>query len=299
MQPYVISYPHDHITCSAATMFNELITLYDCRHVLGFPHLPIDAEGAIVVFHGQQESVKPRIGERLSDYARDLRWVIFVSIGDEGCDFPYSDLDHPNMRLWVQTPKPGKVKADRYLIEGYHPSTQAMLHSLPAIDRDLSWFFAGQVNHARRVECVNQLAQFPHGTLVSTLGFQQGMPLEEYYRHMRRARIVPCPAGPLTPDSFRFAEALEAGAVPILDGYAPDGIRGYWNMVLGDHPFAVLYDWSDLSYTMNVLLDSFERQQRLTQFWWKSWKLKMRQQWLPQDLAALGACKLTPVGGVL
>ena len=33
--------------------------------------------------------------------------------------------------------------------------------------------------------------------------------------------MIPCPSGPATPDSFRLWEALEAGCVPIADGYAP------------------------------------------------------------------------------
>ena len=299
MNPYVVSYPHDRITCSAATMLNESLSLYQCRHVAGFAHLPDDADGAIVIFHGQREAAKPHIAERLSDYVYSLRWVLFISLGDEGGDFPYSGLDHANMRLWIQTPKPGRAKADRYLIEGYHPSTHSLMWRVADHDRDMDWFFAGQANHARRNSCVAVLSALDRGTLLATSGFQQGMPLADYYRHLSCAKVAPCPSGPLTPDSFRFAEALEAGAVPVLDAFAPDGVTGYWDLVIPGHPFRVVSDWATFPSVLSDLLAHFTAEQRIAQYWWRSYKLKMRQQWLPQDLLALGACRSATAGGAL
>jgi hypothetical protein len=286
---HLVSYPHDRITCSAATLFNEMLADYDVKHSNGFGNLPLDAKGAVVVFHGQQDAQKPNIGKRLSQYARELEWVIFVSLGDEGCDFPYGDLDHPRMKLWVQTPKPGKVTADRYLIEGYHPNTRALLAKIPDYDRTLDWFFAGQVNHERRQSCFEAIREVRvdwNGLSIPTAGFMQGVPLADYYAYMKEAKIILCPAGPLTPDSFRFAEALEAGCIPILDAYSPDHVPGYWSMVLGLHPFPVIEDWNKLPEMMAVVLDHHEAMQEFLQSWWSEYKRKFRT-WLRQDLEGI------------
>jgi hypothetical protein len=287
MQPInVVSYPHDRITCSAATMVNEILALYGVRHCEGFGHLPMDAKGAIIMFHGQQDAPKPNIGKRLSGYAQELEWVLWISIGDEGCEFPYDDLDHPRQRKWIQTPKPGKVKADRYLIEGYHPNTRTLLGKSADVKRDFDGFFAGQVNHTRRQECVASLQDKIGVYVYPTDSFMAGLSMEEYYGVMKRAKLVPCPAGPLTPDSFRFAEALEAGCIPILDAFSPDRVAGYWDMVLESHPFRVVEDWDTLPRVMDEILERYEENQRAAKNWWHWYKLRMRT-WMRQDLEAL------------
>lgn len=291
MNPYVVSYPYDRITCSAATMLNETLAGYNCRFVEGFSSLPPSATGAIVIFHGQNEARKLNIAQHLTKLSDPLEWVIWVSLGDEFCEFPYSLLKHKNQKLWVQTPKPGVVHADRYLIEGYHPNTVPFLLDYTHPHRDIDWFFAGQISHIRRERCMSGLMKCGcfRGVLHETKGFMAGMPSDEFYRGMRRAKIAPCPAGPATPDTFRFAEALECGMIPILDAYAPDGVKGYWDMVLGDHPFNVVEDWDTLPAVMEEILKNYNETQRLVQYWWKRYKLAMRMLWVPQDLVALGA----------
>jgi len=286
MKTNVIWYPHDRITCSAATMFNEMLDLYDVNHCNGFGNVPLDARGAVIVFHGQQNAQKPNIGERLTRYSKELDWVIWVSIGDEGCDFPYGDFDHRRQYLWVQTPKPGKVAADRYLIEGYHPNTRVLLARVQDSPRTLDWFFAGQINHERRQQCSDALRSVPNGLLIGTEGFMQGVSQEEYYDRMKQAKIVPCPAGPLTPDSFRFCEALEAGCIPILDAYSPDHIPNYWDMVIPGHPFRVVEDWSMLPQVMDEILADYRQNLRRAEYWWHYEKLRFRQ-WLKQDMDSL------------
>jgi hypothetical protein len=64
---------------------------------------------------------------------------------------------------------------------------------------------------------------------------------------MRRAQLVPCPSGPNTADSFRLYEALEAGAVPVVDvGPMRGDYRvGYWDEAFyTPRPFPALSHWS-------------------------------------------------------
>lgn len=269
-------------------MLNQLLDGHSVKHYDGFMDLPVNARGAIVVFHGQHSN-HPGITEKFNRATNNLDWVLYVSIGDEGGTWPYHLLEHKNKKVWIQTPKPGLNKADRYLIEGYPPDCQDLLSSIGDIHRTYDWYFAGQVNHERRTECAKALSTMFHGKFCPTSGFWQGLGRDEYYTNMRMAKVIPCPSGPLTPDSFRFAEAMEAGCIPILDAYALDHVRGYWTVVFGTHPFRVIENWSYLPEMVQAVIDNFDEEQKKTQLWWKQYKQAMQTVWLSQDLISLRA----------
>lgn len=270
------------------TMLHEMLDGMDCKHHLRA--IPPEVTGAVIVIHGGNEfHANPAIAKVINEEIARLRWVVLVVTGDEAAEFPVRDLRHPNMRLWVQNPKPGLTRADRYLICGYPNDCREMLARVGRVDKDLDWFFAGQMSHARRHRMGEAFSGMPNGKLIPTAGFGQGLEHEEYYRYMARARVVPCPSGPATADSYRVAEALEAKAVPLLDACSLDGEKGYWDRVFGpDHPFIVVDDWMEVRQKLPGLLEDWERIQRLTGYWWLAYKLKFRD-WLAQDLVRLGA----------
>jgi hypothetical protein len=101
--------------------------------------------------------------------------------------------------------------------------------------------------------------------------------------------MAPCPAGPQTPDTFRVYEALECGAIPILDAVSlRSETRGVWPLLLGDHPLPVIEDWATLPDVMAEWLKDWEDKARWIQMWWRSYKKDM-QLWLAKDLISLGA----------
>jgi hypothetical protein len=280
---------------SCVNMLNEMFQLYGCKHIpkLRWP-FPEDAviflrspnKGAVVVVHGGNLQLNGKGAEnaaQINTAISSLEWCILIVIGDEGTEFPTNLLEHQNMRLWIQTPLP-TTKAHRFLIEGYPAGTT----NWQAI-RDLDWFFAGQLTHERRIACYRALEPMSNGILRGTNGFGQGYQHEEYINLMNRAKIVPCPSGPASPDTFRIWEALECGAVPILDARSlkPETI-GFWDTVLGKSPLPMIEDWKKLPDMMTAILADYDRIQRFTQYWWKSYKLQWRD-WLAKDLIALGA----------
>lgn len=232
-------------------------------------------EGAIVIVHGGRE-----VGrfEKLQADINKLEWVLLIYLGDEEGSFPSEFIQHPNKISWVQEPIPGRHDfADRYLIDGYTPQTHKLRYE--TLPRELDWVFAGQVTHERRRNCVDALRTIDWGgVIVETKGYCQGVSLEEYHRLLGRAKIVPCPSGPCAPDAARAWEALECGAVPILDEYSPKfQCDGYWDTVLGPHPLPVIRDWAALPFRIKELLPIWPEKTRECQLWWRSYKDRMHE----------------------
>ena len=285
----VLWYAREPMSYSCCAMLNTMLDANDVVHHTR-EWMPQPGEGCVVVFHGGNE----RCGDQLAAYFnvrfRSLPFVIYISIGDEASDFPYHLLRHPAMKLWVQTAKPGKVAAHRYFLDGPPADCRSLLDAAGDLPRIYDWSFCGQNTHDRRHQLIDALHSTPgEHVLVTTQAFGDGLPHDAYYKIMKQTRVVPCPAGPATPDSFRFAEALEAGCVPVLDAFALDGVEGYWDLTLGKgHPFTVVRDWRTFPQVLADILPKWERIQRAQQFWWRGYKLRFAD-WLSRDLLALGA----------
>lgn len=313
MKVNAVWYTSERMTFSCCHLINELLNSHETTHYVGYgidsQKSPPPLDHAVVLFHGGNEAAidrGPALAAIMSAELVNYRSVLWVSLGDEEDRFPLHLLAHKNFVVWSQTPKAGGTNADVAdfpFIEGYHHDTRLILDSLPAHERDLHFFFAGQVTHSRRLACARALEAsrnpFKYHTateiqsiLVKTDGFGKGLSHETYYEFMRRAKIVPCPAGPATPDSFRLAEALEAGCVPVLDAYSPDPHRapGYWDLVFGpDHPFFVIEDWErEWKPVMDEILSDWGRHRRACAHFWLKYKLGFRQR-LVRDMITLGA----------
>jgi len=260
----------ERMSYSCCHLLNQMFDNYGCIHSTRHDPPP---DGCVLVFHGGNEQLFGNgviNADRINTFVSDMRFVIFVSIGDEATEFPLELLTHRNKKLWVQTPLPS-TKADRYLIEGFPERTQR----IPSV-QNLNWFFAGQNTHARRNDCVAALKETSiPGILATTQSFGSGLPQSDYLRHMSRAKIVPCPSGPASPDTFRVWEALECGAVPIVDSRSlRESTVGFWDTVLGDHPLPLISDWKDLPEAMEMILSDYDRYSRLCAVWWKCYKYK-------------------------
>jgi hypothetical protein len=175
-------------------------------------------------------------------------------------------------------------RPDFPLITGW-PSEAPAIISQNNKEKILDWSFLGQVTHVRREQCVAALETMPNGHLLKTPGFTQGVDRNTYYELLAMSKMVPCPSGPCTPDSLRFAEALEAGAIPIADNLTPNPLYppGYWNYTLRekDLPFPIIEDWSTLPEVMAEWLDGWEKKAAECQRWWRYtksyWIERMRE----------------------
>jgi hypothetical protein len=273
---------HGRNRYAATCMLNDMFDTYDCRHWIRFYDGLPNVDGAVVVLQGANEAhlINP-INEDLSR----LKWAVVIVMGDEESRFPCEQLRHPNMKLWVQSPIPNRHRADRFLIFGYMWDCHKYIIQC---DKDLDWSFSGQVTHSARQQMADAAKNIPNGKFIGTQGFAQGLKPKEYFELLSRSKIVLCPTGPFTPDSFRFSECLEAGGIPIVDEHpsnVPNYPDGFWKNIFPNFPFPIVQNWNDLAFIIEYF--DFGFQQEATA-WWTGYKTDFYS-WLRQDLSALGA----------
>jgi hypothetical protein len=253
----------------------------DAVHTTSLGQIP-NGQGAIVVVPARHHAAD--VDRLNADLAR-LPWTLVMLTGDEGAEFPWRDLRHPHLRLWIQTPDPTvHAGAGRFIGDG--PSAWLpSLEAAPVPDKTTSWFFAGQVTHDSRKRCASVLKRrrrWQHdGDLVATEGFMQGLPPASYLAKMLQAKVAPAPSGPVTPDTFRLYEALEAGCVPIAEGL------DYWRFLFGDVPFPVLTSWAYLGDAIDDALATWPTSANRCSAWWQG-VLRGLRYGLIDDLHGLG-----------
>jgi hypothetical protein len=140
--------------------------------------------------------------------------VLFVT-GDERGIFRVDKLKHRDMDIWVQSPYVGFHNRFNKMPIGCPSHMKDNIPEYPSKKNDA--FFSGQITHARRKELAEIMPNIPNVLFNPTPGFTQGYEPKEYYKHISESKIIPCPAGTATIDSFRFYEALELLSLPVGD----------------------------------------------------------------------------------
>jgi hypothetical protein len=154
---------------------------------------------------------------------------------------------------------------------------------LPPRERDIVWFFAGQMKGDRLIMVENMRYLTPH-KVHTTSGWDSSdsMVLDEMRMMLSRTIFVPCPFGNINPDSFRIMEALEYGAVPVCVKFM--GVD-YYRYIFGDHPFIVKNSWLDVVNTIKDFLQdpiALHIKQQEICIWYTRFKEK-----LATDVAAI------------
>lgn len=202
------------------------------------------------------------INRRINEFAA----VLVVITSDEENKFPVAKLEHADMVIYKTYPGPNDPPNVKYLPIGYTPATRPALAELGNMEKTDNWFFAGQVTHPSRRTMAAQLRKRRDGYLKATDGFAKGFKPELYFRYLAQSKVVPAPGGPVNADSFRFYEALEAGAVPI-----PQHLE-FVERLHGPVPFPVLDNWEHINQTINDLVHAYPRINNLASAWWQQRK---------------------------
>lgn len=255
--------------------------------------IPEEREGAIVVINGRTHV--DDVLQVNSDIIR-LRWCLFIETGDEEATFPWREIKHPRMKVWMMLPRMNQHDdVSFHLPNGYRPVTRSTLHEVGYQPKRFDWFFAGQVNHARREQCVQELkylvdsGENTNGNLVTTDEFgKEVLPYHRYMETMAESKVVMAPSGVESPDNFRLYEALEAGCLPIVDAFSTrNQAPGFWRYLFGDDiPFPIVNYWDELPKLLPELLKDYPRNANRCFAWWQLKKREIKYKLL-DDVAEL------------
>lgn len=167
---------------------------------------------------------------------------------------------------------------------GYLPGSRVEGECRIATQRKYVWSFLGEVNKTTRPECVRSLIRITPNLWHATDGWKpnrtKSLPnttrsSAEYYSVLRESAFVPCPMGNVSQEAHRIYEALEVGAIPILERrLTMDAHR----KVLGSHPIPTFYRWSDAAaYVVKMWQSPAELDQLQVRCisWWTEYKLQL------------------------
>lgn len=271
------------------------------HHVGSWQSVP-PTDGVVVVTPGHYDAEGIA---RLNGHLERRRWAIIIVTSDEEDTFDWSQISVPHGRRIVWKQHPTTSTPDRILPLG--PPAHA-LDIDPADSRGLAWVFAGQITHERRQQMARALTGLAGGTFVPTdrfLDTEHGVTTDRHMALLQRSRYAPAPSGPNTPDSFRLYEALEAGAIPIVDDgpirHPDEFVRTLMSSTYFDRafwtppPFPKVSDWHD---AVDIIQDTdplAEETLRLAcESWWQLEKRNLARR-LDADITTLSGVE---VGGM-
>lgn len=168
--------------------------------------LPEGDRQAVLIPGAYQGDAIEEINLRLKEFPKVM---VFITSDEEG-KFDCSKLEHPDMIHHCQY-----GNCDSPFPIGYTAETRKQLKKIGLVEKDIDVFFAGQLNSQERKSMFVSHVYDDRTVLFGTEGFSRGLTPEQYYYYMAHTKLAPSPGGWVSPDSFRFYEALEAGAVPI------------------------------------------------------------------------------------
>lgn len=242
--------------CLLFSLLKDSYVTYDIGRVPGI-------DEAVVVIPGAYQG---KYIDGINGELAKLKRCKVIITSDEENNFPIDELSHPNMEVYAN------YMTDKYEREvKWLPIGPARLPQVEYEPKTIDWFFAGQVNHDSRRKLIEVLEPLHNGDLLATDGFAQGVTHAEYYQRMAKAKAVPAPRGNISPDSFRFYEALELGAIPIPEN------KEWWTKLFPDLPMEVANTWDDAPRLINKAVTDQEYRNKCVA-WWQRKKLDIKDE---------------------
>lgn len=242
--------------------------------------IPDTDEGAVVVIAGQHCL---QVANTVASFVASLPWSLVIITGDEEALFPVEILARDEMHLiFTQYHDRGM---DKVIPIGCPPGTTEWLRRdkvLPERERDIDVMFAGQDTHERRHELLATMKAMAcepgNGNIAwhATTGFREGLSQTEYLEALTRTRIAPCPSGPHSLDSFRLYEALEAGALPVVEYRTPHGDeREFWRALFGNSLIPEVWSWDELPQLIAYWNEGGGPPVNAVREFWRSYKTRL------------------------
>ncbi len=160
---------------------------------------------------------------------------------------------------------------------------------VPASQRRYAWSFIGEAGKVSRPDMVRAFSPIePHicfsETPVRGITFfnfskdslgQKRIPKQDFYQILGQSAFAPSPQGNATLESCRPYDALEVGAIPIVERRLT---LDYYKSLLGNHPLPTVSSWSEGRKLAIKLLKDPARLDDLQQTcveWWKGYKVEL------------------------
>ena len=134
---------------------------------------------------------------------------------------------------------------------------------LPSTQRKYVWSFVGESGKATRPDAIHALTGLEQHFLLSTGspardsgagpggGAPQRLGPREFSQLLSNTIFAPCPMGNVNIECFRTYEALEWGAIPIVEKrWGLD----YYRKLLGEHPMPTVRSWSEARRMAQALM---------------------------------------------
>jgi hypothetical protein len=222
---------------------------------------------AFVVIPGPQNyKLESKVNKELK---KINRVVLFVN-GDEQGLFNLKKINHKNIEIWTQYSQE-KHRGYNLLPQGCPQHFKEMIPKYTEKKYDI--FFSGQNTHTRRKELVKVLSKIKTAICNPTSGFTQGFPLKEYYEYMSLSKIVPCPAGTISIDSFRLYEAIELLCLPIGDEVDSKNEHvKYFDFIFKNFLFPTVKNWESLNDNFLNWLEQYPNNMHQVVAWWIKYK---------------------------
>jgi hypothetical protein len=163
-----------------------------------------------------------------------------------------------------------------------------------AAERPYLWSFLGESEKATRPDMLKALASIsPSFVHITDRGPVQRLGKMQYEQILRDSVFVPCCMGNVNVETYRIYEALECGAVPIVERrMSLDYFRG----LLGDHPLPSFVSWKQAARFLRAIQDDRAAQDDLLlrcSSWWADYKRELTQR--IQDFVAQSASSANAV----
>jgi hypothetical protein len=200
---------------------------------------------------------------------RKCRNAFFLHLSDEqfhGGYGTYTNFTGVFRNYWSGIFNPASVMV---LPLGYSNGISPGMRQKPAAERQYLWSFAGEAARASRPEMVAALDSIsPHLCYATDKTGTAALTSDEYRSLLENTVFAPCPMGRLNLECFRLYEALECGAIPIVERRAT---LDYFTRLLGPNPIIQIRSWEDAREKVGSLAADPTRMNQLQQLisdWW-------------------------------
>jgi len=207
--------------------------------------------------------------------------LYMLHLSDERCAADVSLYNHPGLRgifrnYWRPEVCTKKVI---HLPLGYHNGRGGHGSFAKVIERTSTWSFAGAMDRPGRSDIIDTLCRVSGYRLhlTPTWHSDKNLAAKDYVDLLNDSKFVPCLGGAFNVESFRFYEAIENGAIPLV----PIDTRDSYKNVLTDEKPPLLLGLSDMKtavQVMNTLLprgDILQKTQEDMRGWWVDYKKRL------------------------